>query len=70
LADSLIIAKDKRLIFPDWSSAVNSKLIPPEGWDLPIEEVSRIERAVAEKLVSSPVELIGCGARNGIHHPT
>jgi hypothetical protein len=67
--DTLVVSKNERPVFYDGPTRRASKLITFKRRDHRlIKKVSRIERAVAQKLVDTSMKLIRAGPRYGIDH--
>lgn len=67
--DTLVVSKNERPVFYDGTARRASKLITFKRLDHRlIKKVSRIERAVAQKLVDTSMKLIRAGPRNRIDH--
>ncbi len=60
------IAEDEDLVFLDRSAYVAAEIVIGEVSDRRVEEVARIQRTIAQKLVSGAVEFVGPGFQNHI----
>src|SRR5580700_370867 len=66
LAESFVVSKDKRFVFPNWTASRSAELIPIEGrYRSSIEVISSVQRAIPHELISVAVKRIRSRARDG-----
>src|ERR1700674_4289702 len=65
MADVFVVSKEERSVLEYRSANRSAKLVPLERRNCgSIEEISGVQCAIAEELVTTAVKLIGSGARN------
>src|SRR5262249_30019469 len=67
LAQAFIVEEEKRLVFLHRTADAASELIAPErGRILQLKKIPGVQRVIAQKLVSGPVEEVGAPLRRGV----
>src|SRR6266478_948030 len=68
LTNSLVVGKEKCSLWNDWPTDRSTKLVALERRDLrAVEEIPRVQRAVAEEFVSAPVKSARTRPRDSVN---